>query len=184
MKLSVKNMVCDRCVLVVHDELTKLNYNDIDVRLGEVDFNTNLNEEEIAKIDKHLRDFGFEVLVDKKHKLVNQIKVFIIGFINEKSYLIHDNLSDVIKGVFNQDYSSLSNIFSEIESVTIEKYYIKQKIEKAKELIVYDELNFSEIAMDLGYSSNAHFSSQFKKITGVSPSSFKTNAKRKSLDQV
>ena len=179
-------MVCQRCVLVVQQELEKLGFQPIQVSLGEVEFKENIADSEIIKIDKHLKTFGFERIDDKKSRIIAQIKTQIIQLVQHQNGELKYNLSDLLTQAINHDYSYLSNLFSEIEGTTIEKYFIAQKIEKVKELLVYDELTLSEIAFQLNYSNVAHLSNQFKKVTGLTPSHFKKikAQKRKPLDEV
>ncbi|QEK52854.1 helix-turn-helix transcriptional regulator [Pedobacter aquae] len=120
-----------------------------------------------------LENLGFEIIDDKKSKLIDAIKTQIIELIHHQKEALHINLSDFLSRQLKHDYSYLSNLFSEKEGITIEKYFITQKIEKVKELLIYDELSLSEIAYQLNYSSVAHLSSQFKKVTGLTPSFFK-----------
>jgi AraC-like DNA-binding protein len=166
-------MVCDRCKMVVRAELIKLGFNPITVNLGNVELENDLNAEDKLKIDFHLKQYGFELLEDKKEQLVEQIKTTIVSLFYKDSLLLKDNLSTYLSNNLNVDYSSLSAVFSERENQTIENYFITQKVEKTKELIGYDELNMSEIAFKLNYSSVAHLSTQFKKVTGITPSEFK-----------
>lgn len=166
-------MVCDRCKMVVKAELEKLGFNPVTVSLGDVKLADLITEEDKHKIDRHLNQFGFELIPDKKGQLIEQIKTLIIELVYQENSLLKVNLSTYLNEKLNLDYNGLSALFSEMEHQTIEKYFIAQKIEKAKELIGYDELNLSEIALKLNYSSVAHLSAQFKKVTGVTPSNFK-----------
>ena len=185
--LHIKNMVCNRCIKVVADELTKLGYSVKSIELGEVQLMESLDENDTNKIRKVLTENGFELIDDRKSQMINRIKTLIIEFIHyDRKKPEHVNLSDFLANELSHDYSYLSNLFSSVEGITIEKYLIHQKIEKVKELLVYDELTLNEISIQLGYSSVQHLSNQFKKITGLTPSHFKTIkiSKRNPLDKV
>lgn len=185
-KYLIKNMVCHRCVLAVQSEFEKINAKISTIKLGEVVLKENLNEQQKQDIENSLTQIGFEIINDKRRQIIDKIKTIIIEMVHYGKYDINANLSDILSREVNYDYNYLSNLFSEIEGVTIEKYYIAQKIEKVKELLVYDELSLSEIAFKLNYSSAAYLSNQFKKTTGLSPSHFKNMGKdkRKPLDKV
>jgi AraC-like DNA-binding protein len=186
MKLYIKNMVCDRCKLVVKSELQKLGYHPISVELGEVELSKELGESEKLKLKGILGELGFSLIDDKISLLIERIKTLIIELIHKNNSELKINLSEYLSSHLNRDYNYISNLFSEVEGRTIENYYIAQKIEKVKELLVYDELSLSEIADLLNYSSVAYLSNQFKKVTGLTPTYFRTLKinKLKSLDQV
>ncbi len=180
-------MVCNRCIKVVNDELNKLGYTILAIELGKVELQNNIDDVQIKEIGEILKNNGFELIDDKKSKLIDKIKTTIIELIHyQKEKAEHINFSDFLSKEIGYDYAYLSNSFSLLEGTTIEKYIINQKIEKAKELLVYDELSLNEISYQLGYSSVQHLSAQFKKITGLSPSHFKKvkENKRKPLDKV
>lgn len=186
MKLHIRNMVCDRCIMVVDSVLRKTGMNPISVTLGEAILNRDITTEEKLQIKEKLQSLGFDLIDDKKSQLVEQIKNLIVDLIHYNEEPLKINLSDYISGHIHHDYNYVSNLFSEEEGTTIEKYFIAQKIEKAKELLEYNELTLSEIAFKLNYSSVAHLSSQFKKVTGMTPSQFKKSdtKKRSPLDKV
>ncbi|QNR84241.1 helix-turn-helix transcriptional regulator [Pedobacter riviphilus] len=186
MKLHIKNMVCNRCKMVVKAELEKLGLKPLLVELGEVTLAENISSEDKIKIAERLTDFGFELLADKKTQIAEQIKTAIIKLIHYTKEPLKINLSVYLSEQLKLEYTSLSSIFSEMENQTIEKYFIAQKIEKAKEMLTYGELTLSEIAYQLNYSSVAHLSAQFKKVTGITPSVYKTTStdSRKTLDEV
>ena len=187
MRLYIKNMVCPRCIMAVKSELEKLGLKPLNISLGEVDIQENEIPEEIKEnLDKALIAIGFERIDDRKSKLIEKIKNFIIQKIHHHSENEKNNWSDRIAEELHYEYNYLSNLFSSVEGITIEQFIIKQKIEKVKELMVYDELSLSEISHKMGYSSVAYLSSQFKKITGLTPSFFKNlgENKRRSLDNL
>ncbi len=186
MHLYIKNMVCNRCILVVQQELQKLRIDTCKVALGAVEISKDLPKETFKILSDNLAALGFEVLDDAKQQLIEKIKNVIIQQVHHSHEEIHHNYSEILSKSLHKDYSYLSNLFSEVEGITIEKYIINQKIEKVKELIIYNELSLSEIAYQLGYSSVAHLSNQFKKVTGLTPSYFKQvgQNKRKPLDKV
>jgi len=184
--LFIKNMVCNRCIMIVQNELDKFDLEVKNIRLGEVILDKEPTTEEKDKLEKALILLGFEVIDDRKSLIIEKIKNIIIDLVHHQDNDTKKNLSDILSSKLHHDYNYLSNLFSEIEGTTIEKYFIAQKIEKVKELLVYDELSLSEIAFRLNYSSVAYLSNQFKKVTGVTPSHFKQirEDKRKSLDKV
>jgi len=184
MWIYIKNMVCDRCILVVRQELEKAGIPPLRVELGKAEVTRELRDEERKQLAKRLEDLGFSLLEDKRKMLVERIKNLLIELVHRKDNELKVNLSSYISSELHQDYSSLSKLFSEAEATTIEQYYIAQKIERVKELLSYDELTLSEIALQLNYSSAAHLSSQFRKVTGVSPREFRSRAERKTLDEV
>ena len=179
-------MVCNRCIIVMKNELEKLGLSAISIKLGEVIFEKNITVEEKEKLDEALLELGFQIIDDKKSRIIEKIKNTIIEFVHHQENEAKTNLSDILSTKLHHDYNYLSNLFSEVEGTTIEKYFIAQKIERVKELLVYDELSLSEIAFQLNYSSVAYLSNQFKKITGLTPSHFKQikEEKRKPLDEV
>ena len=186
MNLHIKNMVCNRCKMVVKTELEKLGLNPISVELGEVVLAEQLTANDKLNIGERLKLFGFELLEDKKNQVAEQIKTSIINLVHYSKEPLKINLSTYLSGQLNLEYPQLSLIFSEVEKQTIEKYFIAQKIEKAKEMLTYGELTLSEIAYQLNYSSVAHLSAQFKKVTGLTPSAYKakTANNRKTLDEI
>jgi AraC-like DNA-binding protein len=186
MKIYIKNMVCSRCKLVVKSELEKLGLNILSVELGEAEIINSLDEKQKELVVKKLEQFGFEVIDDKRSRLIEQIKTIIIELVHHNQEGIKTNLSDFISEKLSLDYNYLSNLFSEVEGITVEKYFILQRIEKVKELLVYDEMNLSEIAYQLNYSSVAYLSNQFKKITGFTPTYFKQlkEKKRKQIEDL
>ncbi|RYD58177.1 MAG: AraC family transcriptional regulator [Sphingobacteriales bacterium] len=187
MKLYIKNMVCDRCKMVVESELQKLGHQVAVLGLGEVELqNEQLSKDEIQKIDDSLRAVGFELIDDKKTRIIEKIKNTVIDLVHHAEHPPVHKHSDIISTALNYEYSYLSKLFSEVEGITIEHYIINQKIERVKELLVYDELSLTQIADALGYSSIAHLSAQFKKATGLPPSHFKNigEQQRKALDKV
>ncbi len=179
-------MVCSRCKMVVKSELEKLGLNLFSVDLGEVDTVEAISEQKKKEIAEHLKLFGFELIDNKKSRIIDKIKTLIIDLVHNKNNEINTNLSDYLVGHLFQDYNTLSNLFSEVENTTIEKFFIRQKIEKVKELLLYDEMNLSEIAYMLNYSSVAYLSNQFKKVTGFSPTYFKQlkNKKRMHIEDI
>ncbi|KGO79806.1 AraC-like DNA-binding protein [Flavobacterium cauense R2A-7] len=181
MKVYIKNMVCHRCILAVETILKSLNLAYKNVTLGEIEFQNPLPDAMKEKMAQQLEAIGFELIDDKKHQLIERIKNCIIQFIHHDKELLKMNLSDFLAGELGYEYNYLSNLFSEVEGTTIEKYVILQKIEKVKELIVYDELSLKEIAERLGYSSVAYLSNQFKKVTGLTPSHFKSIGQQKRI---
>lgn len=184
--LYIKNMVCDRCKIVVKSELEKLGITPLHIDLGEVTLNTALDDKQKTLLKDKLGSLGFELINDKRSRLIEQIKTLIIELVHYNDNELKVNLSDYLSDKLHHDYNYISNLFSEVEGTNIEKYFIAQKIEKVKELLVYDELTLSEIAFQLNYSSTAHLSNQFKKVTGLTPSHFKSikTNKRKPLDKV
>lgn len=185
-KLFIKNMVCDRCIMVVNNELKALGITPVKVVLGVVEFNEELSISVLQEVSSSLKKMGFELVIDKKSQIILQIKGLIIDLIYNKSCIIKTNLSDYLEQNLLFDYNYISNIFSEIEKTTIEKYFIMHKVQRVKELLEYGELTLTEIAHQLNYSSVAHLSNQFKSITKISPSKYKDLKlnNRKSLDQI
>lgn len=185
--LYVKNMVCDRCIRIVMEELEKIGLDVRSIKLGEVVIASN-DMPNMVRIRSVLEKNGFELIDDKKVKIIEQIKTLIINLVHHgNSGKSRDmNYSAYIAQEVGHDYHYLSGLFSSIENTTIEKYLILQKIERVKELLVYNEMTLSEISYQMGYSSVQHLSNQFKKVTGFTPSYFKTikENKRKSLDKV
>ncbi len=177
MQLFIKNMVCPRCIAAVEQTFSSFGYEPLDVALGEVKIKETISSEQLNEIADALAKQGFELLDDQKKQTIVKIKTIIIENIQNE---IQNNtsFSELISSKLNKEYSALSKLFSSTEGITIEQYIILQKIEKVKELIIYDELNLSEIAYKLGYSSVAHLSSQFKKVIGLSPSEFKKQGSR------
>ena len=188
MKVLVKNMVCDRCKYVIQNVLEELELRSVAVNLGEVDFgSTELDVEQLERFRNKIEPLGFELISDKKSRLIENIKKYVIAFVQQQETSEKTKISDYLHDHLHRDYTYLSNLFSVVEGVTIEQYFISQKIEKTKEFLVYDELTLTEIAFRLGYSSVAHLSRQFKKVTGLTPSHFKRlrdSKQRKSIDKV
>lgn len=186
MKLSVKNMVCNRCIMMVRSELESFGLEPDAVRLGEVEIPRDLSLEEKRNLDRRFRELGFEILDDKKTRLIENIRTCIVQRIHYTEEPLKITFSEFLSNTFHQDYSALSKLFSEVQGITIEQYVIIQKIEKVKELLIYDELTLSEISDRLNYSSVSHLSKQFKKVTGQTPTQFKQvkENKRIPLDQL
>ena len=184
-KLLIKNMVCQRCILTVETILKDLEVPFSKVVLGEVDLVNDLNAHQLKELDKALVNFGFELIETRVNKIIEDIKKLVLEYLQEGMPDRKRRLSSFITSALHYDYSYLSDLFSSIEGLTIEKYFIVQRIEKVKELIVYDQLSLTEIAYQTGFSSVHHLSSQFKKETGINASYFKKigAARRKSIDK-
>jgi YesN/AraC family two-component response regulator len=187
MILHIKNMVCDRCIMAVRQLLDQQGIAYKNVQLGQVELSTTPPAEKLSSLREELNKLGFELLDDKRSQVVEKIKNIIISLIQGyNSEEMNLKLSAHLQEKLNLDYHYLSTLFSSVEGITIERFAILQRIEKAKELLVYNEKNLSEIAYDLGYSSVQHLSQQFKKITGLTPSGFKElkENKRNTLDSL
>ncbi len=180
-------MVCERCIMAVRQELDNLSIDYKNIQLGDAELTKPLEETEKTVLSERLSLLGFEVLDDRKSAIITQIKSIIIKLIHgnelEES---NKKLSVILSEKLGMDYHYISSLFSSIEGITIEKYVILQRIERAKELLIYDEMSLNEIADSLGYSSVQHLSLQFKKITGLTPTYFKQlkEKNRKPLDKV
>lgn len=173
--LSVKNMVCDRCTMVVNQVLENLKISGRTVRLGEIILDGTIEKIQYNELQVKLQSLGFELIDDKKIQLVEKIKTCIIDLIyryTPGATISISSYSTYLTDQLHEDYAMLSNLFSEVEGTTIEQYVIHQKIGRVKELLTYGEFNISEIADRLDYSSVSHLSNQFKKVTGISPSRF------------
>lgn len=174
-------MVSRRCKMMVKQELKNLGLKYVAVELGMVEVPKKISEDQHLQLQKNLKKLGLELLVDKKSILVEKIKIVVIEMVHYSEKLPKVNYSEYISAKLNHDYTYLSNVFSEVKGITIQRFIIIHKIEKVKELIVYDELTLTEISYRLHYSSVAHLSNQFKKITGLTPSFYKQlRDKRKS----
>ena len=181
MKLFIKNMVCPRCITSVENILKENNLNSKYVQLGEIELTKTPAKKNLQKFSEDLEKVGFELLDDQKTQLIEKIKTLLIQKVQagniEEHFSIHNYLT---KKIF-KDYSSISNLFSEVEGITIEQFFILQKLEKIKEWLIYDELSVTQIAFNLGYSSTQHLSNQFKKVTGLTTSQFKQQYARPDL---
>jgi AraC-like DNA-binding protein len=166
-------MVCIRCKMVVKQQLKKLSLHYITVELGEVEILEIISNAQLIEFKTALVKYGLELLDDKKSILIEKIKKVIVELIHYADEPVKVNFSDYLSEKLNHDYTYLANLFSEVEGINIEHYIIMHKIERVKELLVYDELSLTEISYKLHYSSVAHLSNQFKKITGLTPSHFK-----------
>jgi AraC-like DNA-binding protein len=181
-------MVCDRCIAAVEKEVSSHGLEIKTIKLGEVDLgDVTVEQAKLQSIESNLKLLGFELIDNKRQRLADQIKTFIIEQVHYKGRQEPVKLSVLLSEEFHYEYNYLSNLFSSVEGITIEHYHIQQRIEKTKELIDYDELTLSEIAHELGYSSAAHLSSQFKKLTGITPTQYKeqkTSPDRKPIDKL
>lgn len=190
MNIFIKNMVCNRCVTAVKQEFENAGLHPQKITLGEIEIaEDTIAPEQLAQLDSALHGLGFERIDDRKARLIESIKNKVITMIHHTDRVDRKyNWSAILSEELHYEYNYLSNLFSSVEGVTLEQYIIRQKIERAKELLFYDELNLSEIADRLGYSSVAHLSAQFKKITGFTPSELKKARKneeiRKPLDKL
>ncbi|MFO7573748.1 MAG: helix-turn-helix transcriptional regulator [Bacteroidales bacterium] len=181
MKLFIKNMVCTRCIMVVKAELNKLGLHYSRVELGEAEIMEEIPETQFKLLDSSLKESGLELMNDRQTILVEMIKTTIIDLIHSDQTDLKINLSDHLSEKLNHNYTYLSNLFSKIKGTTIEKFYLSHKIERVKELLIYDELNLTEIAYKMHYSSVAHLSNQFKKMTGLTPSHYKNLRHKKRI---
>ncbi|NEW82168.1 MAG: AraC family transcriptional regulator [Mariniphaga sp.] len=173
MKLYIKNMVSNRCKMIVKSELEEFGLHFIIVDLGEVEIMENISAEQRNLLNFNLEKSGLGLLEDKKRVLIEKIKNIIVDLVYYAEEQPKINLSDYLSGKLNYDYTYLANLFSESQSTTIEHFFLDHKIERVKELLVYDELSLTEIAFQLHYSSVAHLSNQFKRMTGLTPSGYK-----------
>ena len=179
-------MVCIRCTMVVKSELEKLGLHYVIVDLGEADIMEEMTSVQLTQLGIALKKTGLELMDDKKSILVEKIKAIIVDLVHYNNDQLKVNLSDYLSEKLNHDYTYMANLFSEVQGTTIEHFIIAHKIERIKELIIYDELTITEIAWKLNYSSVAHLSNQFKKVTGLTPTHFKQlKVKRRSpLEEV
>ncbi|WP_297336344.1 helix-turn-helix transcriptional regulator [Algoriphagus sp.] len=183
--IRVKNMVCPRCIQAVKEVLNRCNIPFQSVDLGSIQLHEPLSSDKKKQLAKSLQELGFDILESKNSSIIESIKNTLIHQIHHSGQVLETNYSDFLEAKLQQDYHQLSRLFSQVEGVTIEKYITRLKIEKAKELILYNERKLAEIAFQLGYNSAAYLSALFKKETGMTPSLFKQNAgKRKNLDEV
>jgi YesN/AraC family two-component response regulator len=174
-------MVSIRCEMVVKSELEKLGINYGNIELSEVDIIGKVSKDQLYNLAARLKLSGLELMYDERKILVERIITTIIELVHYSDVQIKTNLSDFLSEKLNHNYTYLSNLFSEVKGTTIDQFYLANKIERAKELIVYDELNLTEIARKLNYSSVSHLSNQFKKITGLTPSHFKKLKKKRRI---
>ncbi len=172
-KIYIKNMVCRRCIMTVSDIFVNNGVTPVSVNLGTVVVSGALTEETKRKIRHELEEYGFEVIDDKRMRVIEQIRVGVIEYVRHPEYQEKAKLSAYLQDVCHKEYSALSKLFTEMRGISIEKYYLAQRIELVKELLAYDEMTVSEIADKLRYSSVAHLSAQFKAQTGLSPTQFK-----------
>jgi AraC family transcriptional regulator len=178
-------MVCNRCIMVVRQELEKLGLDATHITLGEIELPGTPGKKQLEQLNERLMDAGFELLDGQKQQQIETIKNLLIQKVQGGDIEEHFSLSEFLSKSLKKDYANTTRLFSEVESITIEQFFILQKIEKVKEWLVYNEFTLSEIAWKLGYSSVAHLSAQFKKITGLTPSDFKKlGGSRKSLDKI
>jgi AraC family transcriptional regulator len=185
--LHIRNMVCPRCLKAVAEELDKLQLQPVAIQLGEVKLETTPSTEQLQQLRQALLQNGFELIEDKKTELVEKIKIAIIELIRSGEVEnLSTNISDYLAQVIGRDYHYLSGLFSGEEGLTIARYVVLQKVERVKELLSYNELSLSQISYQLGYSSVAHLSAQFRQVTGMSPTEYKKGAApfRKPLDQI
>lgn len=179
-------MVSTRCKMVVRDILRDLGYHFILVDLGEIEVMEELSFEQLKKLKNSLHSVGFELMDDRKAILIERIKIVIVELVHYAEDLPTIKFSDYLSHRLNYDYTYMANLFSDVQGTTIEQYIIGHKTERIKELIIYGELNITEIAYKMNYSSVAHMSSQFKKVTGLSPSHFKNlkDKKRNPINEI
>ena len=186
LKLYIKNMVSIRCQMVVKSELERLGINYTKVEVGEVEIISKVSKDQLYSLAAALKLTGLELMVDNKLILVERIKTIIIDHIHNSEGQLKINFSDFLSKKLNYNFNYLSNLFIEVKGTSIEQYFLSHKIEKVKELLVYDEPNLTEIAWKLNFSSVSHLSNQFKKMTGLTPSHFKNlkTKKRTSLENL
>lgn len=173
MLLQIRNMESDRCKVLVRNELTRLGYPIKRVVLGMAELKGNVSEEQLRVIDTTLKNYGFELICNKNNRIVEKIKASVFQLVYNSDDVQKQNFSSFLSASVNRDYTYLSNLFSSIQGMTIESYIIHQKIARIKELLVHENISLSNIAFKLKYSSVAHLSNQFKKVTGLTPSFFK-----------
>ena len=186
MKIFIKNMVCSRCEIAVSQIFHNLKIETISVELGSVETSKELSDAQSAALNSELKKIGFEILEDQSQKQIEQTKNLIISKIAEQDIPENFILSEFLSNEMHRDYSAISKLFSQNQGITLEQYFILQKIEKVKELLFYNELSLTEIAGKLGYKSVQHLSSQFKNTTGFTPTEFKKLKKnsRVSIDSL
>lgn len=186
MKLYIKYMVSNRCKIIVKEELKKLGLHFVLVDLGVVDIMENITLNDRRALKEALFESGLELMDDKKAMLIEKIKNVIVEMIHHTDEMPKINFSHFLADKLSYDYTYLANLFSEVQGITIEHFIINHKIERIKELIIYDELNITEIAYKMNYSSVAHLSSQFKKVTGLTPSHFRLlkDKKRSPIEEI
>lgn len=186
MKLVIKNMVCPRCISAVEQILKENKLPSRYIHLGEVELLKDPGKKRLEKLSADLVSNGFELLDDQRMQLIEKIKTSLIEKVQRGEIEDHFSVSKFLSAKLFRDYSSLSKLFSEVEGITLEQFFILQKLEKVKEWIIYNELSLSEIALKLGYSSTQHLSSQFKKLTGMTPTRFRQigSVHRKALDGI
>ena len=186
LKLHIKYMVSNRCKMAVKEELKKLGLHFIVVELGEVEIMEKITGQQRQQLQTALLDSGLELMDDKRSVLIERIKNVIIEMVHHTDEVIRVNFSHYLSEKLNHDYTYLANLFSEVQGTTIEQFIIAHKIERIKELIIYGELNITEIAWKMNYSSVAHLSNQFKKMTGLTPSHFKQlkDKRRSPLEEI
>ena len=184
--LFIKNMVCDRCIMAVNQALRKNGITPSEVTLGKVIIDRDISENQKNNFKVDLERLGFELLDDKKQRIIERIKTMVIELVHYNDNATNLSLSEYLQDKLHQDYSSLSKLFSEYASKTLERYYMEQRIERVKELLTYDELTLSQIALKMNYSSVAYLSGQFKTITGMTPTQFKRlhGETRKAIDKI
>jgi len=184
MKLYIKNMVCIRCKMIVKQLLKNLSIHYLSVELGEIEIVENIPPGRLLAFKESLAGFGLELLDNRKNILVERIKKVIVELIHYDDEPLKINFSNYLSEKLNHDYTYLANLFSETEGINIEQYIIMHKIERVKELLAHNELSLTEISYNLHYSSVAHLSNQFKKVTGLTPSHFKNFKENRALGLV
>lgn len=185
-KLLIKNMVCQRCLMTVEHILRSNNIPFLSMAMGEVELERRLEESETECLRSELSKVGFDLIETRLNKIIEDIKLAVLSYLSSPAGTQSKNLSAFITDRIPYDYSYVSDLFSSVEGRTIENFFIMQRIERVKEFLVYDQLSLTQIAHKTGYSSVHHLSSQFKKVTGLTPSQFKSiqGDKRKGLDQI
>ena len=179
-------MVCNRCIMILQQELDKLSMAAEHIDLGEAVLMNKPTKEQLLRLKERLHKLGFELIEDAKKKMIEKIKTLLLQKIQLGEIEEHFSVSKFLSNHFKKDYAGMGRLFSDVESITIEHYFILQKIEKVKEWLAYNELTLSEIAWKLGYSNVGHLSAQFKKATGLTASHFKNmgNKRRTALDKI
>lgn len=180
-------MVCDRCIMVVRQQLENAGFRVEEISLGSAQIQPEPDSGQLSTISSALKLLGFELIDNEKERIVQRVKDLIVEKVHYSDLAdVHLIFSDYLSDQLNKDYTYISRMFSESEDTTVEKFIIQQKIAKVKELLEYGELNLNEIAFKMGYSSSSHLSAQFKSVTGLTPSQFKSSGQgqREAIDKI